>query len=68
MVRPHQLSLLVLVAVGDASVLSVKRKRNPIEKKQSTVRHYCSNPLNMCTHNRNTGKVQSGKRWFQAQV
>ena len=31
----------------------MKRKRNPIEKKQSNVRHYCSNPLHMCTHNRN---------------
>ena len=50
---------------GDASVLSAKRKRNPIEKKQSTARHYCSNPLNMCTHNRLKETYTPGQKGFR---
>ena len=50
---------------GDASVLSVKRKRNPIEKKQTTVKHYCSNKSYMCTHNRNKGTYKAGNGGFR---
>ena len=50
---------------GDAPVLSVKRKRNPIEKKQTNVRHYWSNPLHMCTHNRNKKTYKAGNGGFR---
>jgi len=57
------------VGAGGGSRVLVKRKRDPIEKKQtlqSNVKHYCSNPLHMCAHNRlNELKYKAGNGGFK---